>query len=58
LNYNSKQFFTNSAIFFYVHAYVLKHDAEIDTERNKNKNNNIAIWSGMTNAVLQVSGPL
>jgi len=25
---------------------------------NNNNNNNIAIWSGMTNAVLQVSGPL
>jgi len=23
-----------------------------------NNNNNIALWSGMTNAVLQVSGPL
>jgi len=26
--------------------------------RGINNNNNIAIWSGMTNAVLQVSGPL
>jgi len=25
---------------------------------NNNNNNNVALWSGMTNAVLQVSGPL
>jgi len=29
-----------------------------DEEFQDNNNNNIAIWSGMTNAVLQVSGPL
>jgi len=30
----------------------------LSSNNNNDNNNNIALWSGMTNAVLQVSGPL
>jgi len=36
----------------------IEDTTELTLNKSNNNNNNIALWSGMTNAVLQASGPL